>query len=179
LSSPLSTEQILDKLTVTARRRKPPPIAEAQRTRALLAELRSRCPAAFEAVAGVDPGSAGYLRALLAAAGKPLPARRQPAKADAALCEADPRCRQIVLDGTGLSGTRCPYRVDRRRPLLPGNPRLGMTLVSEECGEPSRWALPTGSDDPRRPDQLGYCTKHAAAVLRARSAAGEPSKPAG
>lgn len=170
--SRLSTEAILDRLRQTANRRKLPSIAEIVRTRGLLAELETRCPDAFAAVANLDPGGRGYLRALVAAAGgtdarKP---RRQLAQDDAALCAADPRCRKIELDGTGLSGTLCGYKVGRRRPLLPGYPRAGTTIVREICGKPARWSIPSGEDDLHKPDRLGYCTKHTAAVLRSSAA---------
>jgi hypothetical protein len=87
---------------------------------------------------------------------------------DAELCKSDPSCRPIVLDGTGLSGTRCGYSVRRRRLLLPSYPAAGKTLVLEPCAEVARWSLPLLRQDGDGPSRRGYCTKHAAAVLRAR-----------
>ena len=89
---------------------------------------------------------------------------------DAELCKSDPSCRPIVLDGTGLSGTRCPHKVTRLRWLLPSYRAAGKIRVVEECGKVARWSLPLLRQDGDGPSRRGYCTTHAAAVLRARQA---------
>jgi hypothetical protein len=167
----VATPRLVEMLGALARKRTRPTIGEIELTRALIAGLRTRKPEAFAAVDGLDRGSPQYLRQLTKALEPDnVTQRRTPAKDDAALCEAHPRCEPITLDGTGLSGARCGYHVVRLRPLLPGRPELGKTKVHEPCGKVGVWSLPSESDDLSLPDRLVFCTTHAADVLRARTA---------
>jgi hypothetical protein len=89
---------------------------------------------------------------------------------DAELCKSGPSCRPIVQDGTGLSGTRCPYSVQRLRWLLPGYRAAGKTRVLEECGTVARWSLPPRLlHDARRGGPAG-----AQGPRKCRRARGEP-----
>jgi len=163
------TERIVQLLGAISRRRSMPTGHEATVGRALIGELRTRLPAAFDAVAEVDPGSKGYLRALVkAASSAPPPPRGTPAKDDRELCEADPRARPIELDGTGLSGTHCPTPVNRRRALIPTRPELGSTTGAEKCMELATWSLPGDFATPPSGLAEGFCIKHAAEKLRDR-----------